>query len=67
MRILVLHLRLKPYDEIPDRPMRVEYEALGGKAYEIAAGLRFAHQREWVTYERSTDRFYLAPAAVSAG
>ena len=65
MRILVLHLRLKPDDEIPDRPMRREYEALGGKAYEIATGLRFAHQSKWVTYARSTDRFYMTTAGVS--
>ena len=60
MRILVFRLRLKPGDEIPDRAMRTEYEARGGKADEIAAGLRFAHENQWVTYERSTDRFYLA-------
>jgi hypothetical protein len=59
IRILVFRLGLKPNDEIHDRAMRSEYEARGGKADEIAAGLRFAHENGWVRYERSTDRFYL--------
>ena len=67
MRILVVDLRLKPNDEIPDHAMRRVYQAHGDKAEDIAVGLRFAHENEWVTYKRSTDRFYLTAAGATEG
>ena len=57
--ILVKDLGLKSGDPIPDHRLKESYRTRGGDSADINVGLRYAEEREWLTYDRLSDTWYL--------
>lgn len=49
--ILVNDLRLNPGDEVPDHQLKEKYRARNGDSANIPAGLEYADEQGWLTYD----------------
>ena len=52
LAILVHELKLKPGEPMPDQELKTRYRAGGGDAADIKAGLMYADDQGWMTYDR---------------
>ena len=57
--ILVKDLASQPGNLVPDQALRNEYRKRGGDSADIKIGLKYAAEKEWLTYDRSKDAWYL--------
>jgi hypothetical protein len=58
--ILVKDLKLKPGDSVPDQQLKQKYRARNGDAANIKDGLKYAGDKEWLSYDRPTDTWHLS-------
>ena len=57
--ILVNGLKLKPGDSVPDQQLKQKYRERNGDSGNIPAGLKYAGDQEWLSWDAATDRWHL--------
>ena len=57
--ILVNGLELKPGDSVPDQQLKQKYRERNGDSGNIPAGLEYAGDHEWLSWDAATDRWHL--------
>lgn len=64
--ILVKDLGLKAGQRVPDQQLRNKFRERGGRSENIAAGLRYATDQEWLSFDNDNDAFHLTEVGFNA-
>lgn len=66
LNILVKEIGLRAGQCVPDQLLKTKFRERGGNSEDIADGLAYAYNQDWLSYDSSKDAFYLTEVGFAA-
>jgi hypothetical protein len=66
IEVLVKDLGLQPGGRVPDQALKAKFKERGRDQNEIAVGLKYAHNQDWLRYEEAEESFVLTQVGFDA-